>query len=547
MDNKTNFKAVYPADFISEGVDQTRGWFFTLHAISTMVKKSVAFKNVVSTGLVLDKNGNKMSKRLGNAVDPFATIEKFGSDPLRWYMVTNASPWDNLKFDPEGVEEARRKFFGTLYNTYSFFALYANVDGFDGSEAEVPFNERPEIDRWILSLLNSLIKEVDTQFADYEPTRAGRAINDFVNDNLSNWYVRLNRKRFWGGEMNTDKLSAYQTLYTCLKTVAQLMAPIAPFYADKLYGDLVQGAEGVQGAGYGVQGAGYGVQGAGYGVQGAGCRVQGAGCRVQGEVSVHLSDFPIADESLIDKDLEERMKIAQDISSMILALRRKVNIKVRQPLSSIMIPVTDAHQKAAIEEVQALILNEVNVKSINYVDNAAGVLVKKIKPDFKKLGPRYGKIMKDLAAAIAALPQEEILKLEQAGRLEIAVAGQPAEITTNDVEIISEDIPGWLVANEGNLTVALDITITGKLKKEGVARELVNRIQNIRKSSGYEITDKINVTIQSDERINEAVNENKTYIANQVLAQSIELKPLNQGVELDLDDFKLWVEIEKAH
>jgi isoleucyl-tRNA synthetase len=509
MNNKTNFQAIYPADFISEGVDQTRGWFFTLHAISAMVKKSVAFKNVVSTGLVLDKNGNKMSKRLGNAVDPFATIEKFGSDPLRWYMVTNASPWDNLKFDTEGVEEARRKFFGTLYNTYSFFALYANVDGFDGSEPAVPFNERPEIDRWILSLLNSLIKEVDEQFADYEPTRAGRAINDFVNDNLSNWYVRLNRKRFWGGEMNVDKLSAYQTLYTCLKIVAQLMAPIAPFYADKLYCDLINPAKEIEG------------------------------------ISVHLADFPIADESLIDKDLEERMQIAQDISSMVLALRRKVNIKVRQPLSSIMIPVSDEHQKSAIEAVQSLILNEVNIKSIHYVDNAAGILVKKIKPDFKKLGPRYGKIMKDLAAAITALPQQEILKLEQVGQLEIAVAGQTAEITTADVEIISEDIPGWLVANEGNLTVALDITITDDLRQEGIARELVNRIQNIRKSNGYEITDKINVTLQSDEKINEAVKKYKAYIANQVLAANIELTDLTEGTELDLGEFKFWVQVAR--
>ena len=505
MTTKTNFKTIFPADFISEGVDQTRGWFFTLHAISAMAKGSVAFKNVVSTGLVLDKNGNKMSKRLGNAVDPFSTIEKFGSDPLRWYMVTNASPWDNLKFDPEGVDEARRKFFGTLYNTYSFFALYANVDEFDSTEPEVPFNGRPEIDRWILSLLNSLIQEADAQFADYEPTRAGRAINDFVNDNLSNWYVRLNRKRFWGGEINADKLSAYQTLYACLKTVAQLMAPIAPFYADKLYCDLVPEAE-----------------------------------------SVHLSDFPIANISLIDKNLEERMQIAQDISSMVLALRRKVNIKVRQPLSSIMIPVLDEHQKTAIEEVQTLILNEVNVKEIQYVDNAAGVLVKKIKPDFKKLGPRYGKIMKDLAASIAELPQESILQLEQTGRLEMTVLGQAAEITTDDVEIFSEDIPGWLVANEGRLTVALDITVTDELRQEGIARELVNRIQNIRKSNGYEITDKIKVTIQSDEQINEVIEQYKSYISNQVLATSLVSANLTDGIELDLDDLKLWVLIERA-
>jgi len=493
----------YPADFISEGVDQTRGWFFTLHAISAMIKDSVAFKNVVSTGLVLDKNGNKMSKRLGNAVDPFATIAAFGSDPLRWYMVTNASPWDNLKFDTEGIEEVRRKFFGTLYNTYSFFALYANVDGFDGSEAEVPFRERPEIDRWILSLLNSLIRETDEHYASYEPTRAGRAINDFVNDNLSNWYVRLNRKRFWGGEMNADKLSAYQTLYTCLKTVAQLMAPIAPFYADKLYIDLML------------------------------------------NTSVHLSDFPKADSSLIDKALEERMQIAQDISSMVLALRRKVNIKVRQPLSSIMVPVMDGHQKKAIKAVEGLIMSEVNIKTIQYVDNDAGILVKKIKPDFKKLGPRYGKIMKDLAETIAGLPQEDILALEKYGRLEIPVAGQSAEITTDDVEIVSEDIPGWLVTGNGKWTVALDITVTDDLRKEGIARELVNRIQNIRKSNGYEITDKILVAIQSDERVNKVIEEYKSYIANQVLADKITSASNVDGVELDFDDFKLLVKVKR--
>ena len=495
----------YPADFISEGVDQTRGWFFTLHAISTMVKNSIAFKNVISTGLVLDKNGNKMSKRLGNGVDPFETIAAHGSDPLRWYMITNASPWDNLKFDPEGIEEVRRKFFGTLYNTYSFFALYANVDGFKNQEPQVAWEERPEIDRWILSLLNSLIKEVDEHFAAYEPTKAGRAINDFVNDNLSNWYVRLNRKRFWGGEINTDKLSAYQTLYVCLKTVAQLMSPIAPFYADKLYCDLVQTG-----------------------------------------TSVHLTDFPAADESLIDKALEEKMDIAQRISSMVLALRRKVNIKVRQPLSSIMIPVLDNHQKGAIEAIQSLILNEVNVKEIQYVDNSTGILTKKVKPDFKKLGPRYGKIMKDLAATIAAMSQEEINQLEKNSQIALLVAGQTAEITTQDVEIISEDIPGWLVANEGNLTVALDITLTDELKKEGIARELVNRIQNIRKSNGYEITDKIQVILQSDIRINEAVEEYKQYIANQVLANSLTIDNLTSGIELDLDDFKLFVKVEKA-
>jgi isoleucyl-tRNA synthetase len=503
--NRKNLNDVFPADFIAEGVDQTRGWFFTLHAIATMIFDSVAFKTVVSNGLVLDKNGNKMSKRLGNGVDPFQTIATHGSDPLRWYMITNASPWDNLKFDPEGIEEVRRKFFGTLYNTYSFFALYANVDGFDNSETDVPLNERPEIDRWILSLLNSLIKEVDEQYAAYEPTRAGRAINDFVNDNLSNWYVRLNRKRFWGGEMNLDKLSAYQTLYTCLKTVSQLMAPIAPFYADKLYTDL----------------------------------------STTQEISVHLSDFPRANESLIDKTLEERMQIAQDISSMALALRRKVNIKVRQPLSSIMIPVSDEQRKETIEAIQSLILNEINVKKIIYVDNTAGILVKKIKPDFKKLGPRYGKIMKDLAKMLTEISQKDILKLEQVGKILIPVAGQTAEITTEDVDIISEDIPGWLVANNGKQTVALDITVTEELKNEGIARELVNRIQNVRKSNGYEIVDKINVVIQSDPHIDKAVNEYKQYIANQVLANNIIIDNLTEGKELELDDFKIWVKVEK--
>ncbi|MDL2256837.1 isoleucine--tRNA ligase [Bacteroidales bacterium OttesenSCG-928-I14] len=508
FDNSAN---VFPADFIAEGVDQTRGWFFTLHAIATMVFDNVSFKTVISNGLVLDKNGNKMSKRLGNGVDPFNAIEVHGSDPLRWYMITNASPWDNLKFDPDGVEESRRKFFGTLYNTYSFFALYANVDGFEYKEADIPFNKRPEIDRWILSLLNSLVKDVDEYYKTYEPTKAGRAINEFVNDNLSNWYVRLNRKRFWGGLMNEDKLSAYQTLYTCLETVAKLIAPISPFYADKLFLDLIA-----------------------------------ATGREANVVSVHLSDFPVANENLIDKALEERMSIAQRISSMVLALRRKVNIKVRQPLSSIMVPVLDDKQKLAIEEIQALILNEVNVKEIKYVDNAAGILVKKIKPDFKKLGPRYGKIMKPLAAVIADFSQEQINELERAGKISIALADQTAEILIDDVEIISEDIPGWLVANEGNLTVALDITISEDLKKEGIARELVNRIQNIRKSNGYEITDKINVTIQSNEVTDEAVNEYKQYISTQVLANSLNLDALTDGIELDIDELKLLIKVEKA-
>ena len=505
-------RSYYPADFIAEGVDQTRGWFFTLHAIAAMVFDSVAYKAVVSNGLVLDKNGNKMSKRLGNAVDPFATIEKYGSDPLRWYMITNASPWDNLKFDVEGVEEVRRKFFGTLYNTYSFFALYANVDGFDYSQEEVAWTKRPEIDRWILSLLNSLVKDVDAYLNAYEPTRAGRAISDFVNDHLSNWYVRLNRKRFWQGGLTEDKLSAYQTLYTCLETVAKLMAPIAPFYADKLFCDLISvtGREQVE--------------------------------------SVHLSDFPVCHEELIDKALEERMQMAQDISSMVLALRRKVNIKVRQPLHVLMVPVLDEHQKESIEAVKSLILNEVNVKDMKFVDNTAGILVKRIKPDFKKLGPRYGKIMKALAAQIQQMSQDDINAFEKAGAFTLQVEGQEAVIERADVEIISEDIPGWLVANEGRLTVALDITITDDLKKEGLARELVNRVQNLRKSSGFDITDKVNITVASSTEMNDAINDYKEYIANQVLANSIEIadEPIADATTLDFEDFTLAVKVVKA-
>ena len=477
-------RTVYPADFIAEGVDQTRGWFFTLHAIATMIFDSVAFKAVVSNGLVLDKNGNKMSKRLGNAVDPFATIEKYGSDPLRWYMITN----------------------------YSFFALYANVDGFDYSEPDVAWEKRPEIDRWILSLLNSLVKDVDSYLDSYEPTRAGRAISDFVNDNLSNWYVRLNRRRFWGGGITEDKLSAYQTLYTCLETVAKLMAPIAPFYADKLFCDLiaVTGRESVE--------------------------------------SVHLADFPVCHEELIDKSLEERMQMAQSISSMVLALRRKVNIKVRQPLHTLMIPVLDSHQQESIEAVKQLILSEVNVKEMKFVENTAGILVKRIKPDFKKLGPRYGKIMKPLAAAIQQMSQDDINAFEKAGSFALKVNDQDVQLDRADVEIISEDIPGWLVANEGRLTVALDITVTEELRKEGLARELVNRVQNLRKSSGFDITDKVNLFILSNDMIDDAIREYRDYIANQVLAASIEIEEeaVSDAVELDFEDFKLSVHIEKA-
>lgn len=508
--SEENFEKVYPADFIAEGVDQTRGWFFTLHAISTMFRDSVSFKNVVSNGLVLDKNGYKMSKSRGNAVDPFAAIEKYGSDPLRWYMITNASPWDNLKFDMEGVEEVRRKFFGTLYNTYSFFALYANVDGFKFEEDLIPLNERPEIDRWIISLLNSLVKDVDACYEDYEPTKAGRAISDFVNDNLSNWYVRLNRKRFWGGEMTKDKLSAYQTLYTCIETVARLMSPISPFYADKLYLDLVD--------------------------------VTG----IDKKESVHLADFPICNEAFIDKVLEERMQIAQDISSMVLALRRKVNIKVRQPLQEIMIPVLDKHQQEVISAISDLILSEVNVKGIKYVSGDTGILVKKIKPDFKKLGPRYGKIMKQLAAAINDMGQDAINVFEKEGKYTFNIEQQHVEIELSDVEIISEDIPGWLVANEGRLTVALDITLTDRLRKEGIARELVNRIQNIRKSSGLEITDRIIVQVYDNDKVRSSLDEFGDYIASQVLADSVELAHIDDGQEIDMDDFKVKVSVKKV-
>jgi len=501
----------YPADFIAEGVDQTRGWFFTLHAISTMIKDSVAFKAVISNGLVLDKNGNKMSKRLGNAVDPFGAIEKYGSDPLRWYMITNASPWDNLKFDTEGIEEVRRKFFGTLYNTYSFFALYANVDNFTNSQPQVPMNKRPEIDRWIISLLNSLIKEVDESYNDYEPTKAGRAISIFVNDHLSNWYVRLNRKRFWGGTLTEDKLAAYQTLYTCLDTVARLMAPISPFYADQLFLDLnnVTGCDKSE--------------------------------------SVHLANFPKYDESLIDKTLEERMQLAQDISSMTLSLRKKENIKVRQPLKQIMVPILAEHEQENVEAVKDLIMNEVNVKEINFVHDSAGILVKKIKPDFKKLGPKCGKNMKTVAAQLQSLSQEQIAQFEKNGSYEICLDGCCVVVDKADVEILSEDIPGWLVANNGTITIALDVTITPELQREGIAREFINRIQNIRKTSGFEITDKILIDIEKNDNVNAAVEQFKEYISSQVLANSITLvEKVTNPTELDFDDFKVNIEVKKA-
>ena len=506
-------RTVYPADFIAEGVDQTRGWFFTLHAIATMIFDSVAYKSVISNGLVLDKNGNKMSKRLGNAVDPFGAIDKYGTDPLRWYMISNSSPWDNLKFDTDGVEEVSRKFFGTLYNTYSFFALYANVDGFDNSMPQVPFNERPEIARWIISLLNSLIIEVSKNLDEYEPTKAARAISDFVGDNLSNWYVRLNRKRFWGGEMNADKLSAYQTLYQCLETIALLIAPVAPFYADMLYRDLTSVTRG-------------------------------------NLKSVHLAHFPEADVSVINKQLEEQMGLAQDITSMVLSLRRKENIKVRQPLGSIMIPAIDDKQKTDIEAMSALILNEVNVKNIKFVSNDEGILVKRVKPDFKKLGPKFGKLMKQVAAAVAAMSQKDIIEFEKTGSFAFNIDGNEAVVEVADVDIISEDIPGWLVASDNKVTVALDITVTDELKREGIAREIVNRVQNIRKDKNFEITDRIVVNMACAKNIAEAVADFNDYIARQVLADSINLVDSLDGhdgvIALDLDDDKVFVTVEKA-
>lgn len=501
-----NADAIKTCDFISEGVDQTRGWFFTLHAIHTMIDGQIAFKNVISNGLVLDKNGNKMSKRLGNAIDPFGTIEKYGSDPLRWYMMTNASPWDNLKFDLDGVEEVRRKFFGTLYNTYSFFALYANVDGFTADESAIPVEKRPEIDRWILSLLNTLVKEVTEQYENYEPTRAGRAISDFVQENLSNWYVRLNRKRFWGGNMDEDKLAAYQTLYECLVTISQLMAPISPFYADKLYRDLLNGS------------------------------------------SVHLSDFPVCDEHLIDKQLELRMQLAQQATSMILALRKKANKKVRQPLQKAVIPVSDTGTLDALSLVADLIKAEVNVKELQIVtsDQSTIKLVKRIKPNFKTLGKKYGKQMKEIAAAVNAMSQDTIAQIEQEGQYTLSLTSGDVLIELADVEIATEDMPGWLVTNEGNLTIALDIEVSEELLQEGIARELVNRIQNIRKSNGYEITDKINVTIAPCENINAAVDNFKTYIASQVLANTITISEVAEAVELDFEDFVVKVAVEKV-
>lgn len=500
----------FPADFIAEGVDQTRGWFFTLHAIATMAFDSVAFRNIISNGLVLDAKGNKMSKRLGNAVDPFATIEEHGSDPLRWYMITNSQPWDNLKFDLAGVDEVKRKFFGTLYNTYGFFALYANVDKFRYAEKKVPMEKRPEIDRWILSLLNSLIKEVTEAYEKYEPTRAGRAIQDFVVENLSNWYVRLSRKRYWGGDYSQDKISAYQTLYTCLETVAVLASPIAPFYMDKLYRDLNS--------------------------------VTG---RFSG--SVHLADFPEADDALIDRALEERMELAQQISSMVLGLRRKVQLRVRQPLSKLIVPILNEEMVKQLDAVKPIILSEVNVKELEYITDTTGVLVKRIKPNFKTLGPKYGKYMKQISARVAEMEQSDIFDFEKRGGCEWNIDGEKIVLGMEDVEILSEDIPGWLVANEGRLTVALDVNVTKELKEEGIARELINRIQNLRKESDFDVTDKISLEIGRHEEITEAVEHFEAYISSQVLAEKITLTDTRdeQAKEVEIDEIRTFIRIEK--
>ena len=502
---KIDKRLAFPADFINEGVDQTRGWFFTLHAIATMVFDSIAFKNVISTGLVLDSKGNKMSKHVGNVVNPFDMMDKYGSDAVRFYMMTNSEPWDNLKFDPNGVDEIRRKFFGTLYNTYSFFALYANVDDYNPySPIKVDYSAAPEIDRWILSKVNSLVKNVEKELEDYDPTRAGRLIDSFVNDDLSNWYVRLNRKRFWGKEMSDDKLSAYQTLHTCLMTVAKLLAPLAPFYADQLYLDLGGQKE-----------------------------------------SVHLDDFPVVDETYIDTELETRMEMAQKITSMVLALRKKVNMKVKQPLKSLMIPAVDDAQRNAIELVSNIILDEVNVKELNFADDGAGMLVKKVKCNFRTMGKKFGKLMKGVAAAVAELTQEQIAELETNGSITVQAEGQDAVVELADVEVISEDIPGWLVSNEGNLTVALEIELTDELRQEGLARELINRIQNIRKDTGLDITDRIMVVVSPNEQMNAAIENFGDYIKTQVLANTIEIAD-NDGVETEFDDFTLNVKVTKA-
>ena len=513
FENKEGFDQIYPADFIAEGVDQTRGWFYTLHAIATMLFDSVAFKNIISNGLVLDKNGNKMSKRLGNAVDPFEVLKKYGADATRWYMISNSQPWDNLKFDVDGVDECRRKFFGTLYNTYSFFALYANIDGFTGAEAEVPVEKRPEIDRWILSELNSLIRDVTASLEEYDPTPAARRIDAFVNENLSNWYVRLNRKRFWGGSMNEDKLAAYQTLYTCLETVAMLAAPIAPFITDRIFCDL------------------------------------NAASGRHTESSVHLAEYPKCNEALINRELEARTALSQQVSSMVLALRRKVNINVRKPLSKIIIPVLDKEMAARIEAVRALIMNEVNIKDVELITDTTGIITKRIKLNFKHFCQRYAPHAKAMSALIAQFSQEQIAEIEANAETTLDLGGTQVVVTAADFEITSEDMPGWLVASEGKLTVALDITITEELKREGVARELVNRIQNIRKESGFEVTDKISVEIESNDLTAPAVESFAQYIAQQTLAVDVKAVAAPAGafvVDSDIDEVALKIAVTKA-
>ena len=509
FENKEEFVHAYPADFIAEGVDQTRGWFFTLHAIAVMLNDSVAFKNVVSNGLVLDKNGNKMSKRLGNAADPFETIETYSADASRWYMISNASPWDNLKFNLEGLDEVRRKFFGTLYNTYSFFALYANIDRFSYKEPEMDIQLRPEIDRWIISLLNSLIKEVDGYYEDFEPTKAARAIQSFVDEHLSNWYVRLCRRRFWKGEYTEDKISAYQTLYTCLSTISKLMSPIAPFYADRLFLDLneVSGKESVE--------------------------------------SVHLADFPAYQPNLVDVALEERMALAQNISSLTLSLRKKVSINVRQPLSKILLPVINKGFQNQVEQVKELILSETNIKDIEFITDAGGFISKKVKPNFKTLGPKVGQAMKEVAAVLTALSQEEIARFEKEGTF--AIPNTSFVVDLSDVEMMAEDVPGWQVATLGALTVALDIHVSEELKQEGIARELVNRIQNLRKDQDFLVTDRIQVRLSDEQTISPAVNNNLAYICAEILADSLVLEAnLNTTETFEIDDVKLFVSITKV-
>jgi isoleucyl-tRNA synthetase len=525
FENKDQFKNAYPADFIAEGVDQTRGWFFTLHAIAVMLSetsdevkavnkevgnKGIAFKNVVSNGLVLDKNGNKMSKRLGNAVDPFSTIEQYGADAARWYMISNASPWDNLKFNMEGLDEVRRKFFGTLYNTYSFFALYANIDKFKYTEAEIELSKRPEIDQWIISLLNTLSKEVDAFYADFEPTKAARAIQDFVDEHLSNWYVRLSRRRFWKSDNSEDKLSAYQTLYTCLVSISKLMSPIAPFFADRLYTDLNKVT------------------------------------KKESFESVHLADFPAYNKDLVNKALEERMQLAQHISSLVLSLRKKVGINVRQPLSRILLPILNKNFKHQVDLVKELILSETNIKDIEYITDASGFIKKKVKPNFKALGPKVGKDMKAVAEAITNMDQDALNKFEETGIAKFEIGNSTFEIELSDVEIIAEDVPGWQVASLGKLTVALDVNISNELKLEGISRELINRIQNLRKGKDFEVTDKINVRLRDHSLINEAVKNNLSYICAEILAESIQLdNQLNEGDTVLIDENEILIAITK--